>query len=186
MGGWIKIFTGPMFARKTDELLIEVKRYLLAKKKVVLFKHSIDSRYSHAEIVSHDGRRMEAIPVSSSDELRSLIPDDADVIAVDEVQFFDQGIVGVVKDLAKSGKTVLLAGLDKDFRGDPFGPMPYLLAIADDVVKLTAVCTVCGGPATMSQRLIDGKPAPKTSPTILVAGKESYEPRCRAHHIVID
>ena len=183
--GWIKVFTGPMFARKTDELLIEVKRQLLAKRKVLILKHKLDSRYSTDEVVSHDGRKMKAVPVEGSADVERLASD-YDVIAIDEVQFFDDGIVDVVRRLANSGKLVILAGLDKDFRGDPFGPMPKILAIADEVVKLTAVCTVCGGPATMTQRLIDGKPAPRNSPTILVAGRESYEPRCRVHHVVPD
>lgn len=172
--GWIKVYTGPMFSRKTEELLIELKRYELGKKKVVLFKHSIDTRYSDEYVVSHDGRKMRAINVTSSSEIYKIAKD-YEVVGIDEAQFFDFGIVEVVVKLADEGKRVVLAGLDKNYLGKPFGPMPYLLAVADEVVKLTAICSVCGEPATFTIRKTSEKDE------ILIGGYESYEPRCRLH-----
>ena len=173
MAGWIKIYTGPMFSRKTEELMVEMHRYQIAKKEVKLFKHSLDTRYGD-DIVSHDGHSMPATKVSSPAEILALSIN-VDVIGIDEAQFFDGKIVDAVQQLADQGKRVVIAGLDKDYLGRPFGPMPYLLAIADEVVKLTAVCSVCGAPATFTVRLS------KSSEEVLVGGVGVYEPRCRSH-----
>jgi len=151
MSGWIKIYTGPMSSRKTEELMIEMHRYQIAKKSVKLFKHSLGTRYGNS-VVSHDGRSMPAVAVSSSRELLEAAKG-ADVVGIDEAQFFDDGTINVVQSLADEGKRVVLAGLDRDYLGRPFGPMPGLLAIADEVVKSTAVCSVCGGPGTFTLRL---------------------------------
>ncbi|MGC8602043.1 MAG: thymidine kinase [Thermoprotei archaeon] len=173
MAGWIKIYTGPMFSRKTEELMVEMHRYQIAKKEVKLFKHSLDTRYGD-DIVSHDGHSMPATKVSSPAEIL-VLSTNVDVIGIDEAQFFDGKIVDAVQQLADQGKRVVIAGLDKDYLGRPFGPMPYLLAIADEVVKLTAVCSVCGAPATFTVRLS------KSSEEVLVGGVGVYEPRCRSH-----
>ena len=173
MAGWIKIYTGPMFSRKTEELMVEMHRYQIAKKEVKLFKHSLDTRYGDG-IVSHDGHSMPATKVSSPAEILALSIN-VDVIGIDEAQFFDGKIVDAVQQLADQGKRVVIAGLDKDYLGRPFGPMPDLLAIADEVVKLTAVCSVCGAPATFTVRLS------KSSEEVLVGGVGVYEPRCRSH-----
>ncbi len=176
MAGWIKIYTGPMFSRKTEELMVEMHRYQIAKKEVRLFKHSLDKRYGDG-IVSHDGHSMPGTTVSSALEILALSKE-ADVIGIDEAQFFDMKIVDAVQWLADQGKRVVLAGLDKDYLGRPFGPMPYLLAIADEVVKLTSVCSVCGAPATFTARLSG------SSEEVLVGGLGVYEPRCRDHRLV--
>jgi len=173
MGGWIKVYSGPMFSRKTEELLIELKRYNFANKKVALFKHSIDTRLKDM-VKSHDGRYMPAIAVNGSGE---IAPQSGgyEVIGIDEAQFFDEGIIEVVSDLADDGRRVIIAGLDKDYLGKPFGPMPGLLAIADEVIKLTAVCMICGEPATFSARKVS------SDQSILIGGEDVYEPRCRTH-----
>ena len=177
MGGWIKVYTGPMFSRKTEELIVELHRYMLAKKSVILFKHQIDIRYGEG-VVSHDGKKMDAINVKNSGEILRL-GKGYDVVGIDESQFFDQGIVSVAQTLADSGSRVLIAGLDKNYLGEPFGPMPQLLAIADEVIKLTAVCTVCGNPATFTVRKV------KNEKEVLIGGMETYEPRCRLHRLNI-
>ena len=142
-------------------------------------------RDSHKEkVVSHDGNEIEAINISTSREILNQDLDNVDVIGIDEVQFFDGEIVNIVEQLAKNGHRVVVAGLDMDFRGEPFEPMPKLLAVSEQVTKLQAVCAVCGSPSSRTQRLINGEPAKIDDPIILVGANESYEPRCRAHHIV--
>lgn len=173
MAGWIKVYAGPMFSRKTEELLVELHRYQIAKMTVKLFKNKLDNRYGDG-VVSHDGRSMPAIAVSGSQEIMGASAG-ADVIGVDEAQFFDEGLLNVVEKLADEEKRVILAGLDKDYMGRPFGPMPQLLAVADEVVKLSAVCSVCGAPATFTVRLSN------SSDEILIGGFGIYEPRCREH-----
>lgn len=175
MPGWIKVYTGPMFSRKTEELLVELHRFQLARRNVVLFKHSIDIRYERDQAVSHDGRKMGAISTSDPADLLEK-GKGFDVIGIDEAQFFSIKIVDAVEELADMGKRVVVAGLDKDYLGRPFGPMPQLLAIADEVVKLQAVCTVCGAPATFTVRKVR-----EVSDLIVVGGSEIYEPRCRDH-----
>jgi thymidine kinase len=182
--GKIEVVTGCMFSGKSEELIRRIKRAKIARQKVQVFKPSIDTRYSVVEVVSHAGEKVEALPVSSTKELLERIEEDTEVIGIDEAQFFDTEIVDALRKIAKSGKRVIVAGLDMDFRGEPFGPMPYIMAIADEVLKLHAICTVCGEDATMTQRLISGEPASYNDPVIMIGASESYEARCKLHHYV--
>lgn len=182
--GWVEIICGSMFSGKSEELIRRVRRCQFAKQKVLVFKPKLDDRYSQEEVVSHNGTAILAKPIEHAEEIYRFLTKDVEVIAIDEAQFFDETIVDVVQDLADRGYRVILAGLDQDFRGEPFGPMATLLCIAEQITKLQAVCTVCGSPASRTQRLIDGKPASYDDPVIMVGSKESYEPRCRHHHIV--
>lgn len=182
--GWIETITGSMFSGKSEELIRRLRRGIYAKQKVVVFKPAIDDRYHKEKVVSHDGNEIEAINISTSREVLNQDLDNVDVIGIDEVQFFDGEIVNIVEQLAKNGHRVVVAGLDMDFRGEPFEPMPKLLAVSEQVTKLQAVCAVCGSPSSRTQRLINGEPAKIDDPIILVGANESYEPRCRAHHIV--
>ncbi len=182
--GWIEVVCGPMFAGKTEELIRRVKRMDFAKKKYLIFKPTIDNRYSISEVVSHNQRKVEAINISSSDQIAKYITDDIEAVLIDEVQFFDDNIVEVIRDLANNGLRVICTGLDCDFRGNPFPIVANLLAMAESITKLTAICVCCGSEATMTQRIINGKPAKYDDPTILVGEKESYEPRCRKCHVI--
>ena len=182
--GSLTVITGSMFSGKTEELIRRLRRALYARRSVQVFKHALETRSDLTEIRSHNGIPHEAGAVSTSKELLSRVEPEADLIAVEEAQFFDDGIVDACRSLADSGYQVIVAGLDMDFRGRPFGPMPSLLAEADEVVKLRAICAICGRDASRSQRLIDGKPAPASAPTILVGAQETYEARCRQHHEV--
>jgi thymidine kinase len=172
--GTVEVITGSMFSGKTEELIRRVKRALFARQRVQAFKPRIDDRYDAARIVSHGAVSVEAIAVSTSAALEERVADETDVVAIDEAQFFDRGIVDVCERLANRGVRVLAAGLDQDYLGRPFAPMPDLMAIAEEVTKVHAVCTVCGGTASRSQRLI-----PEAT-TVLVGGAESYEARCRS------
>ena len=183
-GGWIEVICGSMFSGKTEELIRRVRRAQIARQKVQVFKHSLDARYAQREVTSHNGLQWEAIPVESVQQLRSLIEMDTTVVAIDEGQFFDEGLVDLCEELADRGVRVIVAGLDMDFRGEPFGPMPQLMARAERVDKLQAICVVCGGPASRTQRLIDGEPAAYDDPVILVGADEVYEARCRGCHQV--
>lgn len=184
-GGWIEVIAGVMFSGKTEELMRRVRRAMIARKRVQVFKSHLDSRYAGIFAVSsHDGRSVEAIPVDSAWQIAQSVDPAAQVIAIDEAQFLDEGIVPLASSLAARGRRVIVAGLDTDFRGQPFGPMPQLMAVAEVVDKLHAICVLCGAPATRTQRLIDGRPASWDSPTIMVGGRESYEARCRACHVV--
>lgn len=182
--GSLVVIAGSMFSGKTEELIRRVRRAIYARRSVQVFKHALETRSEEAEIRSHNGLLHEAVAVGSSEELLEKADPAADVVAVEEAQFFDGGIVEACKNLADGGYDVIVAGLDMDFRGEPFGPMPDLLAEADDVVKLRAICARCGRDAARSQRLIDGRPAPATAPIILVGAEESYEARCRHCHEV--
>ncbi|MCM3586858.1 thymidine kinase [Mesobacillus maritimus] len=182
--GWIEIICGSMFSGKSEELIRRVRRTQFAKQKLAVFKPLIDNRYSEEAVVSHNGTSVIAKPVAKSTDIFQHIDSDIEVIAIDEVQFFDEEIVQVAQHLANSGHRVILAGLDQDFRGEPFGQMPALMAVAEQVTKLQAVCAVCGSPASRTQRLINDKPASYDDPVILVGASESYEPRCRHHHEV--
>jgi thymidine kinase len=182
--GSLTVITGSMFSGKTEELIRRLRRSLYARRSVQVFKHALETRSDLTEIRSHNGVPHEAGAVSTSEELLESIKPETDVVAVEEAQFFDEGIVDACRSLADSGYQVIVAGLDMDFRGRPFGPMPSLLAEADEVVKLRAICAICGRDASRSQRLIDGKPAPASAPTILVGAQETYEARCRQHHEV--
>lgn len=183
--GWIEVIAGVMFSGKSEELIRRVRRSVIARKRVQVFKSHLDARYAGLYSVStHDGGTVEAEPVDSSDEIGRAVRLETEVLAVDEVQFLDEGIITVANTLADRGVRVVLAGIDMDFRGLPFGPVPTLLAIAEIVDKLQAICVVCGGPASRNQRLVNGKPALWGSPTIMVGGRESYEARCRHCHNV--
>jgi thymidine kinase len=181
--GSIEVIAGVMFSGKSEELIRRVRRALIARRRVQVFKSHLDERYSGRERVSsHDGRSYEAVPVGSAVEVMSLVQPDTEIVAVDEAQFLDPGIVEVATTLANRGIRVILAGTDTDFRGEPFGPMGQLMAIAEEVDKLRAICMVCGDLACRNQRLVDGRPAPYDAPVIQVGGSESYEARCRHCH----
>ncbi len=183
--GWVEVVSGVMFSGKSEELLRRVRRAMIARKRVQLFKSQMDDRYGGVfRISSHDGSQLEAHPVSSSVQIAEQVRPDTQVVAIDEAQFLDEGVVRVVNDLADRGIRVIVAGTDMDFRGEPFGPIPQLMAIAERVDKLQAICVVCGDLATRNQRLIDGQPAPAEGPTIQVGGAETYEARCRRCHQV--
>lgn len=182
--GWIEVITGPMFAGKSEELIRRIRTLKYAKKNIVCFKPSIDDRYSETSIASHAGGRYKAYPVKSIQDITDNLTDDVDVIAIDEIQFFGEEILPLLDELANSGKRVMCAGLDLDFRGEPFGIMPKLLAKAEFVTKLTAACKICGEAATRTQRIIDGKPAYYEEPVVVVGASECYEARCRHHHQV--
>lgn len=182
--GWLEVIAGVMFSGKSEELLRRVRRAVIAKKRVQVFKSHIDDRYGVYTITTHDGLSVEAVPVDSSAEIMRQVEADTSVVAVDEAQFLDAGIVEVCTALANRGLRVIVAGTDTDFRGEPFGAMPALLAVAEVVDKLHAICVRCGDPACRNQRLIDGRPARHDSPTIMVGGSETYEARCRHCHEV--
>ena len=185
-GGWIEVIAGVMFSGKSEELMRRVRRATIARKRVQVFKSHLDDRYAGLyNVSSHDGRDLEAIPVDSSSQIAHQLDPMAQVVAVDEVQFLDAGIIALATALAERGRRVILAGIDTDFRGEPFGAMPQLMAVAEAVTKLHAICVLCGNPASRNQRLIDGKPARWDSPTIMVGAAQSYEARCRACHRVI-
>jgi thymidine kinase len=183
-GGWVEVVCGSMFSGKTEELIRRVKRARIARQKVQVFKPRVDNRYAAEKISSHNGLHADATVVDSAGEILGLVDPDTEVIAIDESQFFDAGISDVCAALAHAGKRVIAAGLDTDFRGEPFGPMPALMAQAETVEKLQAICVVCGATASRTQRLIDGRPAAYDDPVILVGAAEVYEARCRHCHQV--
>ncbi|MGL4650649.1 MAG: thymidine kinase [Caldilineaceae bacterium] len=184
-GGHIELICGSMFSGKTEELLRRIRRAEIGRKRMQVFKPQIDHRYGVQRVASHTGTAWDhVVAVPHASELLALVLAETEVVAIDEIQFFDVGIAAVCEELADRGKRVIAAGLDQDFRGEPFGPMPLLLAMAESVEKLTAICVVCGAPATRTQRLIDGEPARFDDPIILVGGSESYEARCRSCHQV--
>jgi thymidine kinase len=182
--GWIEVICGSMFSGKSEELIRRVRRARYGKLTVYVFKPAIDNRYSEEAVVSHSGISVTAIPVERSVDILDKTPSRVDVVAIDEVQFFDEDIVAVMQQLADQGIRVLAAGLDQDFRGEPFGPLPQLLTVAETVTKLQAICLTCGSPASRTQRLINGKPAAYSDPTIKVGAEETYEARCRYCHEV--
>ena len=182
--GWIEVISGCMFAGKTEELIRRINVLSYAKKNIIVFKPKIDNRYSDSEIVSHSGAKVPCLVVEKAQDILKKIEADTEVVAIDEVQFFDKDIVEVCEYLADKGIRVMVAGLDKDFRGESFGVMPELLTRAEFVTKLTAVCAKCGAPATRTQRLVNGKPAGFEDPIEMVGADESYEPRCRHCHQV--
>lgn len=182
--GWIEVICGSMFSGKSEELIRRVHRVQIAKKKVQVFKPTIDNRYSIQYIYSHNGTKVEAVNITKSKDLLEKIEPDTEVIAIDEAQFYDDDIVSICQKLANQGKRVIVAGLDQDFRGEPFGPIPKLLAVAEYIYKLQAICMVCGNTASRTQRLVNGQPAKYSDSTILIGAKESYEARCRKCHEV--
>ena len=180
-GGWIEVICGVMFSGKSEELIRRVRRAIIARKRVQVFKSHLDERYAGIyHVSSHDGRTVGGgADRHARTDRRALVRRDTQVVAIDEAQFLDGAIVDLVTALAERGVRVILAGTDTDFRGEPFGPMPQLLAVAEVVDKLHAICVMCGNPATRNQRLIGGQPARYDSPTIMVGGDETYEARCR-------
>jgi thymidine kinase len=182
--GLIEVVTGSMFCGKTDELIRRLRRATIARQNVQVFKPVIDIRYSEQRVTSHAGGEYDATPISKAEELLDCLDDCTTVIGIDEAQFFDSGLVDIIQSLADRGLRVIVAGLDTDFRGEPFGPMPVLMAKAERVDKLNAICMVCGEPASRTQRLVNGKPAHYNDPVVIVGASELYEARCRRHHIV--
>jgi thymidine kinase len=178
MGGII-VICGSMFAGKSEELIRLARRALYAKKKVQVFKPAIDNRYDESMVVTHMGVKHEAMPVRNVTELKTKIDKDTRVVLIEEAQFFDKSLTDLAVKLADEGREVILAGLDQDFRREPFGPMPELMAVADEVVKLRAICMSCGAPASHTYRQIDGKPAHRDDPIVLIGATEAYEARCR-------
>jgi thymidine kinase len=182
--GSIEVVCGSMFSGKTDELIRRLVRATIAKQKVQVFKPAIDIRYAVEKVASHTGSTYDAIPVEKSTMILSKLDKDTTVVGIDEAQFFDSEIVPVAQELAAQGIRVLIAGLDMDFRGEPFGSMPVLMSEAEDVSKLHAICMVCGNNASRTQRLVNGKPARYDDPVVIVGASELYEARCRQHHEV--
>ena len=178
------MITGPMFCGKTDELIRRLRRATIAKQKVQVFKPGFDTRYGTCKVTSHAGNEFEAIPIENVSEIRSHLAEETTVVAIDEAQFFEAQILFVIEELIEERIRVIVAGLDMDFRGEPFGQMPNLLAKAEEVNKLHAICMICGESATRTQRLVDGEPAHHDDPIVVVGASELYEARCRKHHIV--
>jgi thymidine kinase len=184
--GWIEVVCGSMFAGKTEELIRRIHRLQYAKQNILVFKPEIDNRYSDEMVVSHNGQSINSIVINQARDILKHVSSDTQVVAIDEVQFLDEGVIGIADYLADEGIRVICAGLDKDFRSEPFGIMPQLITKAEFVTKLTAICMCCGAPATRTQRLVNGLPASYHDPIVLVGASESYEPRCRHCHEVKD
>lgn len=182
--GGVEVITGPMFSGKSDELIRRLRRARIARQRIRVFKPSLDTRFEEDKVTSHAGTEFEATPVDRTSEILDQVTEDTTVVGIDEAQFFDGEILHVVQTLADRGVRVIVAGLDTDFRGEPFGPMPTLMAQAEQVDKLYAICMVCGDPATRTQRLINGRPARYDDPVVVVGASELYEARCRRHHQV--
>ena len=182
--GSVEVITGSMFCGKTDELIRRLRRATIARQKVQVFKPVTDSRYALEKVTSHAGSEYAAQAVPNAPAIRERLEADTTVVGIDEAQFFDEAIIPIARQLAERGVRVIVAGLDTDFRGEPFGPMPVLMATADIVDKLHAICMVCGGSACRTQRLVNGKPARYDDPIVIVGAAELYEARCRAHHQV--
>lgn len=182
--GTIEVICGSMFSGKTDELIRRLRRAVIARKKVQVFKPAVDVRYAVEKVTSHAGGDFDAIPVDRAARILDLLQPETEVIGIDEAQFFDAEILDVVRGLAERGRRLIVAGLDTDFRAEPFGPMPVLMAQAEQVDKLQAICMVCGEPASRTQRLVNGRPARYDDPIVIVGASELYEARCRAHHEV--
>jgi len=182
--GSIEVVCGSMFSGKTDELIRRLVRATIAKQKVQVFKPAIDVRYAVEKVTSHAGSNYDAIPVEKAAEIRNKLDSDTTVVGIDEAQFFDNEVVQIAQELASNGIRVIVAGLDMDFKAEPFGPMPVLMSLAESVEKLHAICMVCGNEASRTQRLVNGKPARHNDPVVIVGASEMYEARCREHHDV--
>lgn len=182
--GSMEVITGSMFCGKTDELIRRLRRATIARQQVQVFKPAIDNRYAERKVTSHAGSDFEAQPIEQAGEILRYLDENTTVVAIDEAQFFDNQIIDIVQRLADQGKRVIVAGLDTDFRGEPFGPMPVLMAKAEHVDKLQAICMICGEPASRTQRIINGKPARYDEPVVIIGASEMYEARCREHHEV--
>lgn len=184
INGLMEVICGSMFSGKTDELIRRLVRATIAKQKVQVFKPAIDVRYAAEKVTSHTGSDFDAIPVKNAADIRAKVDQDTTVVGIDEAQFMDAELADVAQELAARGVRVLIAGLDTDFRGEPFGPMPILMSKAERVDKLHAICMVCGDEASRTQRLVNGKPARYDDPVVIVGASELYEARCRKHHDV--
>jgi thymidine kinase len=182
--GSIEVITGSMFCGKTDELIRRLRRATIARQKVQVFKPVIDNRYSVEKVTSHAGGEYDAIPIQTAQDIPEKLDQDTTVVGIDEAQFFDNAIIPITQQLADRGLRVIIAGLDTDFRGEPFGPIPTLMAKAEIVDKLHAICMVCGESASRTQRLVNGQPAHYDDPVVIVGASEMYEARCRQHHQV--
>ena len=182
--GSIEVIAGSMFCGKTDELIRRLRRATIARQKVQVFKPAIDDRYTVEKVTSHAGSEYDAIPIQSAQDILGKMEEDTTVVGIDEAQFFDDEIIPITEQLAERGLRVIVAGLDTDFRGEPFGPIPFLMAKAEVVDKLHAICMVCGEPASRSQRLVNGEPAHYDDSVVIVGASELYEARCRRHHQV--
>lgn len=183
--GRVEVICGSMFCGKTEELIRRIRRAIIARQCVQVFKPEIDDRYGLEYVSSHNGQRINAQSVKHSSDIRDHLAPETTVVAIDEAQFFDDGICQIADDLANCGLRVIIAGLDLDFRAEPFGPMPNLMCQAEEVIKLHAICVICGELACRTQRLVNGQPARYDDPIIKVGAQETYEPRCREHHIVV-
>jgi len=181
---WLEVIVGSMFSGKSEELIRRVKRAAIAKQKVLVFKPALDYRYGMEKVAAHNGLHVDCLPIREPADILNVVDDTVDVVAIDEVQFFDATIIPVCQRLVKWGKRVIVAGLDQDFRGEPFGPVPVLMALAEQVTKLNAICVICGRAASRTQRLIDGVPAKYDEPIILIGATENYEARCSRCHDV--
>lgn len=182
--GRIEVICGSMFCGKTEELIRRARRAIIAKQEIQVFKPSLDDRYGIERVTSHTGQVIEAQPVSKPGQILEQLRPSTTVVAMDEVQFFDETIVETIEQLTARGIRTILAGLDTDFRGEPFGAMPQLMCIAEEVTKLHAICVICGEEACRTQRLVNGQPARYDDPIIMVGAEEAYEARCRIHHVV--
>ena len=182
--GSVEVIVGSMFSGKTDELIRRLRRATIARQKVQVFKPAIDNRYDEEKVTSHAGSDYAALPIGRAAEILQKLDEDTTVVAIDEAQFFDPEISRIVQQLADRGLRVIVAGLDTDFRVEPFGQIPTLMAQAEQVDKLHAICMVCGEPATRTQRLVNGKPAHYDDPVVIIGASELYEARCRTHHEV--
>jgi thymidine kinase len=180
--GRLELICGSMFSGKTEELIRLLRRAEIARQKIQVFKPQLDDRWGSERITSHNGFHVEARPVADAREILELVEADTSVVGIDEAQFFDSHLADVCETLADGGKRVIAAGLDMDFRGEPFGAMPRLMSQAETVTKLQAICVVCGDVASRTQRLVDGEPAAYDDPVIVVGASETYEARCRACH----
>ena len=183
--GWIEIVTGPMSAGKSEELIRRIKRLEYAKKKVLVFRPRIDNRYSLDEVVSHSNNRRKSIVIDAAKDILPYISEDTYAVVIDEIQFLDHELISLSEHLANIGIRVILGGLDSDFRGEPFAVTAEMMARAEFVTKLTAICVRCGSPATKTQRIVNGKPAHYLDPIVVVGAAEAYEPRCRHCHEVL-
>lgn len=183
--GSLEVVCGSMFSGKTEELIRRLRRATIARQKVQVFKPIIDNRYAVEKVASHSGSAFDAIPINKAAEILDQLAQDSTVVGIDEAQFFDPEVVDIVQYLADRGIRVIVAGLDTDFRGEPFGSMPILMAVAERVEKLQAICVVCGEAASRTQRLVNGSPARYHDPIVIVGAAELYEARCRQHHEVL-
>lgn len=181
---WLEVIVGSMFSGKSEELIRRVKRAVIAKQNVVVFKPVIDHRYGVEKVAAHNGMQVDCVPISDPADILKQVDEKTDVVAIDEIQFFPETIIPVCLQLVKAGKRVIAAGLDQDFRGEPFGVVPVLMSLGDQVTKLNAICVACGRTASRTQRLIDGEPAKYDDPVILIGAIENYEARCNRCHEV--